>query len=53
MPAVEALRAAGGVLSPKSTLQPVTRLVLLGKDVELVGGSLRTAGTAWEALLAH
>ena len=25
----------------------------LGKDVDLGGGSLRTAGNAWEALLAH
>ena len=53
MRAVQALRAAGGVLSPKSTLEPVTRLVWLGKDVDLSGGSLRTAGNAWEALLAH
>ena len=51
--AVEALRAAGGVISPKSTLEPVARLVWLGKDVDLGGGSLRTAGNAWEALLAH
>ena len=50
---VEALRAAGGVISPKSTLEPVTRLVWLGKDVDLGGGSLRTAGNTWEALLAH
>ena len=53
MRAVQALRAAGGVISPKSTLEPVTRLVSLGKDVDLGGGSLRTAGNAWEALLAH
>ena len=53
MRAVEALRAAGGVISPKSTLEPVTRVVWLGKDVDLGGGSLRTAGNAWEALLAH
>ena len=53
MRAVHALRAAGGVISPKSTLEPVTRLVWLGKDVDLGGGSLRTAGNAWEALLAH
>ena len=51
--AAEALRAAGGVISPKSTLQPATHLVWLGKDVDLGGGSLRTAGNAWEALLAH
>ena len=43
----------GGVISPKSTLEPVTRLVWLGKDVDLGGGGLRTAGNAWEALLAH
>ena len=42
--AVEALRAAGGVISPKSTVEPVTRLVWLGKDVDLGGGSPRTAG---------
>ena len=53
MRAVQALRAAGGVISPKSTLEPVTRLVWLGEDVDLGGGSLRTAGNAWEALLAH
>ena len=53
MRAVQALRAAGGVISPKSTLEPVTRLVWLGKDVDLGWGSLRTAGNAWEALLAH
>ena len=53
MRAVQALRAAGGVLSPKSTLEPVTRLVWWGKDVDLGGGSLRTTGNAWEALLAH
>ena len=53
MRAVQALRAAGGVISPKSTLEPVTRLVWLGKDVDLSGGSLRTAVNAWEALLAH
>ena len=52
MGAVQAWRARGGVISPKSTLEPVTRLVWLGKDVDL-GGSLRTAGNAWEALLAH
>ena len=51
--AMEALRAAGGVISPKSTLEPVTRLVWLGKDVDLGGGSLRTAGSTWEALVAH
>ena len=50
---VQALRAAGGVISPKSTLGPVPRVVWLGKDVDLGGGSLRTAGKAWEALLAH
>ena len=53
MRAVQALRAAGGVISPKSTLEPVMRLVWLGKDGDLSGGSLRTAGNAWEALLAH
>ena len=53
MLAVQALRAAGGVISPKSTLEPLTRLVWLGKDVDLSGGSLRTAGNAGEALLAH
>ena len=53
MPAVQALRAAGGVISPKSTLEPVTRLVWLGKELDLGGGSLRTAGNAWEALVAH
>ena len=53
MRVVEALRAAGGVMSPKSMLEPVTRLVWLGKDVDLGAGSLRTAGNAWEALLAH
>ena len=51
---VDVLRAAGAAISPKSTLEPVARLVWLGKDVDLgVGGSLRTAGNAWEALLAH
>ena len=53
MRAVHALRVAGGVTSPKSTLEPVTRLVWLGKDVDLGGGSLRAVGNAWEALLAH
>ena len=53
MRAVQALRAAGGVISPKSTLEPFTRLVWLWKDVDLGGGSLRTAGNAWEALVAH
>ena len=48
MRAMQVLRAAGGVVSPKSTLEPVARLVL-----DLGGGSLRTAGNAWEALLAH
>ena len=38
--AVHVLRAAGGIISPKSTLEPVTRLVWLGKDVDLSGGSL-------------
>ena len=28
-------------------------MVWLGKDVDLGGGSLRTAGNEWEALLAH
>ena len=41
--AVEALRVAGGLISSKSTLEPVTRLVWLGKDVDLHGGSLRAA----------
>ena len=53
MRAVQALRAAGGVISPKSTLEPVAHLVWLGKDVDLSGGSLPTAGNASEALLAH
>ena len=53
MRAVQVLRAAGGVISPTSTLEPVTRLVWLGKDVDLGGGNLWTAGNAWEALLAH
>ena len=53
MRAVQALRAAGVVISAKSTLEPVTRLVWLGKDVDLGGGSLRTAGNTWVALLAH
>ena len=53
MRAVRALRAVGGIISPKSTLEPATRLVWLGKDVDLSGGSLRTAANAWEALLAH
>ena len=53
MRAVQALRAAGGVINPKSTLEPVTRLVWLGKDMDLSGGGLRTAGNAWEALLGH
>ena len=51
--AVQALRAAGGVTSPNNTLEPVTRLVWLVKEVDLGGGSLRTAGNAWEALVAH
>ena len=53
MRAMLALRAAGGVICRKSTLEPVTRFVWLGQDVYLIGGSLRTAGNAWEALLAH
>ena len=53
MRAVQALRAAGGVMSPESTLEPVTRLVWLGKDVDLGGQSVRTAEKSWEALLAH
>ena len=53
MCAVQALCAAGGVINPNSTLEPVTRLVWLGKDVDLGGGSLRTARNASEALLAH
>ena len=53
--AVEALCDAGGVISPKSTLEPVTRLVWLGKEVDVdVGeGNVRTVGNTWEALLAH
>ena len=50
MRAVQALRAAGGVMRPKSTLEPPTRMVWLGNDVNLVGGSLWTALNAWEAL---
>ena len=53
MCAVQVLRAAGGVNSPKSTLEPVTCLGWLGKDVDLSGGSLRTSGNAWEPLLAQ
>ena len=53
MRAAQVLRAVGGVISPKSTLEPVTRLVWLGKGVDLGGGSPRTVGNAWEALLAH
>ena len=49
----QAMRAVGRVISPKSTLEPVTCLVWLGKDVDLSRGSLRTAGNAWAALLAH
>ena len=48
--AVAALRATGGVISPKSTLELV---VWLGKGVGPGGGSMRAAGNAWEALLAH
>ena len=51
--ATEALRRAGAVVSPKSTLEPVQRLVWLGKDIDLKGGGVRTAGNAWEALFAH
>ena len=51
--ATEALRRAGAVVSPKSTLEPVQRLVWLGKDIDLKGGEVRTAGNAWEALFAH
>ena len=36
--ALKALCDAGGVISPKSTLEPVTRVVWLGKDVDLRGG---------------
>ena len=53
MRAVPASRAAGGVITPKSTLEPVTRLVWLVKDVDLGGGSVQTAANAWEALPAH
>ena len=49
----EALRHAGAVVSPKSTLEPVQRLVWLGKDIDLKGGEVRTTGNAWEALFAH
>ena len=42
MRAVQALCAAGRVISPKSTLEPVTHLVWLGKDVHLGRGSLQT-----------
>ena len=42
--AVEALRVVGGVICPKSTLETVIRLVLLGKDADPGGGSLQTAG---------
>ena len=51
--AAEALRRAGAVVSPKSTLEPVQRLVWLGKDIDLQGGEVRTAGNAWETLFAH
>ena len=34
---MQALRAAGGVISPKSTLELITRMVWLGKDVDLGG----------------
>ena len=51
--ATEALRRAGAVVSPKTTLEPVQRLVWLGKDIDLKGGEVRTAGNAWEALFAH
>ena len=44
MRAVRALRAAVGIISPKSTLELVMRLVWFGKDVDLSGCSLRTAG---------
>ena len=53
MRAVRTLRAASGIINPKSTLEPVTRLVWLGKDADLSGGNLQTAPNAWEALLAH
>ena len=36
--AAEALRRAGAVVSPKSTLEPVHRLEWLGKDIDLKGG---------------
>ena len=51
--ATEALRRARAVVSPKSTLEPVQRLVWLGKDIDLGGGEVRTAGNSWEALFAH
>ena len=51
--ATEALRRAGAVFRPKSTLEPVQRLVWLGKDIDLKGGEERTAGNAWEAMFAH
>ena len=50
--ATEALRRAEAVVSPKSTLEPLQRLVWLGKDIDLKGGKVRTAGNAWEALFA-
>ena len=53
MRAVQALGAAGGVIGPKSTLEPFTRSLWHGKDVDSGGASLRMAGNAWEALRAH
>ena len=53
MRGVQALRAVGRVISPHSTLEAVARLMWLEKDVDLGGGSLRTAGNALGAMLAH
>ena len=35
--AVDTLRSVGTIMSPKTTLEPVTRLVWLGKDINLGG----------------
>ena len=51
--AIEALCVAGGVISPKSTFEPVTRLMSLGQDVDVGGERSRMAGNAGEALLGH
>ena len=42
--AVHALPAAAGIISPISTLEPVTRLVWLGKDVDGGGGGGAACG---------